>query len=74
MLHLWHQMPLLCAVKILLLIIKMTDELKERLSRVIDTGRVVLQYGWIPFVVYVGWKQSTPRPNLLKLLSPLPSA
>lgn len=53
---------------------EMTDETKERIAKVIETGRVVLQYGWIPFVVYVGWSQSSSRPSLIKLLSPLPSA
>lgn len=51
-----------------------TDETKERISRVFDAGRVALHYGWIPLVIYIGWSQSTPRPNFLKLLSPLPSA
>jgi len=54
--------------------ISMTDETKERISRVLDAGRVALHYGWIPLVLYVGWSQSAPRPNFMKLLSPLPSA
>lgn len=62
----------------LVLIIKMafsiTDETKERISNLIDVSRVALQYGWIPFIIYVGWSQSIPRPSIVKLLMPLPTA
>lgn len=54
--------------------ISVTDETKERISRVLDAGRVALHYGWIPLVLYIGWSQSSPRPNAMKLLSPLPNA
>ncbi|CDO56285.1 similar to Saccharomyces cerevisiae YNL070W TOM7 Component of the TOM (translocase of outer membrane) complex [Geotrichum candidum] len=51
----------------------LSDETKERLTKLIELGRVTVHYGWIPFIVYLGWTQSVPRPNLFKLLSPLPT-
>ncbi|ONH69233.1 Mitochondrial import receptor subunit TOM7 [Cyberlindnera fabianii] len=46
---------------------------KERITRVLESARVVAHYGWIPFVLYLGWVQTPNRPPLLALLSPLPS-
>lgn len=55
--------------------ITLSDELKERVARVADAARTAVHYGWIPFVLYLGWTSTAPqhRPNLLNLLSPLPS-
>ncbi|CAN6661420.1 mitochondrial import receptor subunit Tom7p [Trichomonascus vanleenenianus] len=52
----------------------LSEESKERISKLLDVGRVTLHYGWIPFILYLGWSSSLPRPGLIKLLSPLPSA
>ena len=55
---------------------------QERVIRAIDFGRVcsfnfhqcrstdsaqtVLHYGWIPFIIYVGYTRSNPQPSLIK--------
>ncbi|KAL1960000.1 hypothetical protein VTO42DRAFT_668 [Malbranchea cinnamomea] len=51
--------------------VQFSEETKERISKVIDITRVVIHYGYLPLVVYLGYTYSEPRPNLLKLLSPL---
>ncbi|QNP95446.1 YALIA101S09e01090g1_1 [Yarrowia lipolytica] len=56
------------------MIFQLSEESRERISKVLDLGRVALHYGWIPFVIYVGWAQTLPRPGLVKLLSPFPTA
>ncbi|KAF4619452.1 hypothetical protein D9613_005296 [Agrocybe pediades] len=48
-----------------------SEETKERISKVIEVGRTVLHYGWIPFIIYVGFTRSNPQPSLIKLISPL---
>lgn len=36
------------------MIFQLSEESRERISKVLDLGRVALHYGWIPFVIYVG--------------------
>ncbi|KAJ6466669.1 mitochondrial import receptor subunit TOM7 [Mycena vitilis] len=48
-----------------------SEETKERIVKVIEVGRSVLHYGWIPFIIYVGFTRSNPQPSLIKLISPL---
>ncbi|TFK55625.1 Tom7-domain-containing protein [Heliocybe sulcata] len=48
-----------------------SEETKERLIKVVEVGRSVLHYGWIPLIIYVGYTRSTPQPSLIKLISPL---
>ncbi|KAL7409229.1 putative mitochondrial import receptor subunit tom7 [Mrakia frigida] len=48
-----------------------SDENKERITKAVDVGRLVLMYGWIPFIIVVGMRQSNPQPSLIKLISPL---
>ncbi|KAH9989121.1 Tom7-domain-containing protein [Russula vinacea] len=43
-----------------------SEETKERVIRAIDFGRTVLHYGWIPFIIYVGYTRSNPQPSLIK--------
>lgn len=52
----------------------LSDESKERIFKLLDTSKIIVHYAWIPFVLYLGWKNSTHKPDLLNLLSPLPSA
>ncbi|KIJ56986.1 hypothetical protein M422DRAFT_238567 [Sphaerobolus stellatus SS14] len=48
-----------------------SDETRERIYKAVELGRTVLHYGWIPFVIYVGYTRSSPQPSLIKLLTPL---
>lgn len=36
------------------MIFQLSEESRERISKVLDLGRVALHYGWIPLVIYVG--------------------
>ncbi|PWN49307.1 putative mitochondrial import receptor subunit tom7 [Violaceomyces palustris] len=48
-----------------------SEDTKERLVRVVDVTKTVLHYGWVPFVLYIGFTRSTPQPSFIKLISPL---
>ncbi|SHO75855.1 Component of the TOM (translocase of outer membrane) complex [Malassezia sympodialis ATCC 42132] len=50
---------------------QLSEDTKERIVRIIDVAKTVVHYGWVPFVIYVGFMSSSPRPNLFKILSPL---
>ena len=39
---------------------------QERIMRVVDVAKTIVHYGWVPFVLYVGFMSSFPRPNLFK--------
>ncbi|KIM46432.1 hypothetical protein M413DRAFT_24159 [Hebeloma cylindrosporum] len=48
-----------------------SEETKERIGKVVEVGRTILHYGWIPLIIYVGFTRSNPQPSLIKLISPL---
>ncbi|KAJ6515542.1 TOM7 family-domain-containing protein [Mycena sanguinolenta] len=48
-----------------------SEETKERIVKVIEVGRTVLHYGWIPLIIYVGFTRSNPQPSLIKSALPL---
>ncbi|KDQ64428.1 hypothetical protein JAAARDRAFT_118863 [Jaapia argillacea MUCL 33604] len=43
-----------------------SEETKERIVKVVEIGRTVLHYGWIPLIIYVGYTRSNPQPSLIK--------
>ncbi|ODQ78975.1 hypothetical protein BABINDRAFT_38298 [Babjeviella inositovora NRRL Y-12698] len=47
---------------------ELSEESKERVVKVLDAARTVAHYGWIPFVLYLGWTSTNPtqRPSLIK--------
>ncbi|KAF8475560.1 TOM7 family-domain-containing protein [Kalaharituber pfeilii] len=49
----------------------LSEETKERISRLIDVGRVAVHYGYIPLILYLGYTRSNPKPALIRLISPL---
>ncbi|ODV95999.1 hypothetical protein PACTADRAFT_49421 [Pachysolen tannophilus NRRL Y-2460] len=51
----------------------LSEESKERIVKILDLTKTVAHYGWIPFVLYLGWKATPNRPHVVALLSPLPS-
>ncbi|CCH61425.1 hypothetical protein TBLA_0E03710 [Henningerozyma blattae CBS 6284] len=51
----------------------LSDESKERMNKVWNLAHGITHYGWIPFILYLGWASSPNKPNFLNLLSPLPS-
>lgn len=52
----------------------LSDESKERILKLLEWSRTVAHYGFIPFILYLGWKSSPTKPSLFNLLSPFPSA
>ncbi|KAL4871968.1 hypothetical protein BDV12DRAFT_162776 [Aspergillus spectabilis] len=51
--------------------VQLSEESKERISKVIDVSRVAVHYGYLPLILYLGYTYSEPRPSLFKLFSPL---
>ncbi|KAK8247673.1 TOM7 family-domain-containing protein [Phyllosticta capitalensis] len=49
----------------------LSEESKERISKLIDVSRVAIHYGYIPLILYFGWSHSTPRPELIRFDDPL---
>ncbi|RMZ00744.1 hypothetical protein D0860_07879 [Hortaea werneckii] len=39
---------------------------QERITRVIDFGRITIQYGYLPLILYLGYTRSNPRPSLIR--------
>ncbi|CAI5760419.1 unnamed protein product [Candida verbasci] len=52
----------------------LSDESKERILKVLDYSKTIAHYGFIPFVLYLGWSATSNKPSILSLLSPFPSA
>ncbi|TVY16320.1 Mitochondrial import receptor subunit tom7 [Lachnellula arida] len=50
---------------------QLSEESKERISKVIDLSRVAIHYGYLPLILYLGYTRSEPRPSLIRLFSPL---
>lgn len=49
----------------------LSEETKERISRLIDLSRVAVHYGYLPLILYLGYTRSDPKPALIRLISPL---
>ncbi|KAF2142876.1 uncharacterized protein K452DRAFT_286504 [Aplosporella prunicola CBS 121167] len=49
----------------------LSEETKERISKLIDVSRVAVHYGYLPLILYLGWSHSTPRPPVIRLFNPL---
>ncbi|KXJ92955.1 TOM7 family-domain-containing protein [Microdochium bolleyi] len=49
----------------------LSEESKERIGKLIEVGRVVMHYGYIPMILYLGYTRSEPKPSVIRLLSPL---
>ncbi|EER31382.1 predicted protein [Candida tropicalis MYA-3404] len=52
----------------------LSEESKERVVKLLDYSKTIAHYGFIPFVLYLGWSATPSKPSLLNLLSPFPSA
>lgn len=51
----------------------LSDDSKERIYKLLDYSKTLCHYGFIPFVLYLGWKATPNKPGLIQLLSPFPS-
>ncbi|CAI7591251.1 Tom7-domain-containing protein [Penicillium manginii] len=46
--------------------VQLSEETKERVSKVIDISRVAIHYGYLPLIIYLGYSYSEPKPSLFK--------
>ncbi|KAJ8586678.1 hypothetical protein M405DRAFT_743199 [Rhizopogon salebrosus TDB-379] len=46
-----------------------SEETKERITKLVEVGRTMLHYGWIPLIIYIGYTRSTPQPTLIKCVT-----
>ncbi|KAH9452241.1 hypothetical protein MJO28_008884 [Puccinia striiformis f. sp. tritici] len=51
--------------------INFTEDTKERVNQVTGVVKTILHWTWIPIVLTIGFKNSNPKPSLIKILSPL---
>ncbi|RKU45029.1 hypothetical protein DL546_005027 [Coniochaeta pulveracea] len=66
--------PALHSVQAVFATVKMfalSEETKERISKIIEISRVAIHYGYLPFILYLGYTRSEPRPPVIRLLSPI---
>ncbi|GMM46881.1 Tom7 protein [Pichia kluyveri] len=72
---LYYIIPLLL-LSITMAGLNLSEESKERFSNLFSSAQTIVHYGWLPFVIYLGWSSTSNsnKPNLVSLLSPLPSA
>ncbi|RXK35398.1 hypothetical protein M231_07342 [Tremella mesenterica] len=48
-----------------------SDETKDRFNATLGVLKTVVTVGWIPFIIYIGYRNSSPQPSLIKLITPL---
>lgn len=48
-----------------------SDETKDRFNAALGVGKTIVQWGWIPMIIWVGYRNSSPQPSLIKLITPL---
>ncbi|SCV72628.1 BQ2448_4165 [Microbotryum intermedium] len=44
----------------------LSEDNKDIIIRTVEYAKTVAHYGWIPLILWVGYTNSTPRPNLIK--------
>lgn len=44
----------------------LSEDARERINRIVAVSHTVVHYGWVPFVLYVGYTRSSPQPSLIK--------
>ncbi|KAF9931621.1 hypothetical protein FBU30_009797 [Linnemannia zychae] len=49
----------------------MNHETKEIILKATDVVKTVVHFGFIPFVIYLGFTRSDPKPSLIRLILPL---
>ncbi|BFZ62393.1 translocase of the outer mitochondrial membrane [Saitoella coloradoensis] len=49
----------------------LSEETRERISRVIEITKQAVHWGFIPMILYIGYTRSAKQISLIKLISPL---
>ncbi|KAF7507073.1 hypothetical protein GJ744_011001 [Endocarpon pusillum] len=50
--------------------LQLSEETKERITKILDISRITLHYGYLPLIIYLGYTRSDPKPTLIRLISP----
>jgi len=48
----------------------LSEENKERVVRLTEVSKTLLHWTWVPLIIYVGYTASTPRPPIMRIISP----
>ncbi|CAK9785627.1 hypothetical protein CC85DRAFT_47530 [Cutaneotrichosporon oleaginosum] len=48
-----------------------SDETKDRVNAAIGIAKTIITIGWIPAIIFIGYRNSNPQPSLIKLITPL---
>ncbi|KAK9897235.1 hypothetical protein P389DRAFT_194864 [Cystobasidium minutum MCA 4210] len=49
----------------------LSAENKARVLQTIELGKTVVHWAWIPAILYFGLQSTSPRPSIVRLVSPL---
>ncbi|EEB08353.1 TOM complex subunit Tom7 [Schizosaccharomyces japonicus yFS275] len=50
---------------------QLSEETKERIVKAVEVGKTITHYGWIPLILWLGYTQSKPKPQLIRIINPL---
>ncbi|KAK6330828.1 hypothetical protein TWF718_003026 [Orbilia javanica] len=48
---------------------QISEETKERITRIIDISRVAIHYGYLPLILYIGYTHSEPKPSIIRYIT-----
>ncbi|CAG8810121.1 2828_t:CDS:2, partial [Gigaspora rosea] len=43
----------------------MREETKEKIIKAIEIAKTIVHWGFIPFILYLGFTRSNPKPSLI---------
>ncbi|RKP07382.1 hypothetical protein THASP1DRAFT_30807 [Thamnocephalis sphaerospora] len=49
----------------------MKEDTKELIARCFEIAKRVVHFGFVPFILYLGFTRSSPRPSFMRMLNPL---
>ncbi|KAI8057797.1 hypothetical protein BDF22DRAFT_739199 [Syncephalis plumigaleata] len=49
----------------------MKDETKELIARCTEVVKRLVHFGFVPFIIYLGFTRSVPRPSFMRMINPL---
>ncbi|RIA91258.1 Tom7-domain-containing protein [Glomus cerebriforme] len=49
----------------------MREETKEKILKATEIAKTIIHWGFIPFILYLGFSRSNPKPSLIRMISPL---
>ncbi|KAJ2356635.1 hypothetical protein IWW50_002182 [Coemansia erecta] len=49
----------------------MNDTVKNIIVKSTEVGKFVVHWGYIPLIIYIGYRASTPKPPISRIFSPM---